>query len=337
MFENNELARALTELPDELLLEAEHTARPGKTIPFRRLIAAAAVIALLAATVGAVSMGMNWSTEQVSRQDMIEEYGAIWEEYYDGPESMGFDKLEYTVPLEVVELKQRNMDYLKDLLRRHWNLTQQADYAAFYDPEPNREFVYDSLNVDYFMMDFMLHYNVSKVVYSFESLEDVENLLGILFDVPQQLRDMIRNPAKYDSSTVWVSIRTGVTEAQAAKRKGSVDPSEVIVHFQYSMPDVRTQATGTIVIPLTEQAARDGLQGLSYSYEKEGAIWQEEQTIGEWNVTLFGNDPQEGFAGWCEAVYTRNGIGYQIEAYRQADSPAASAKEILLPLFADAE
>ena len=77
MFENNELARALTELPDELLLEAEHTARPGKTIPFRRLIAAAAVIALLAATVGAVSMGMNWNTEQVSRQDMIEEYGAI--------------------------------------------------------------------------------------------------------------------------------------------------------------------------------------------------------------------------------------------------------------------
>ena len=80
MFENNELARALTELPDELLLEAERTVRPGKTIPFRRLIAAAAVIALLAATVGAVSMGMNWNTEQVSRQDMIEEYGAIWEE-----------------------------------------------------------------------------------------------------------------------------------------------------------------------------------------------------------------------------------------------------------------
>lgn len=337
MFENNELSRALTELPDELLLEAEQTAQPRKTVKFRRLIAVAAVIALLSVTVGAVSMGMNWNTEQVSRQDMIEEYGAIWEEYYDGPESMGFDKLEYTVPLEVVELKQQNMDYLKDLLRRHWNLTQQADYTAFYAPEPNREFVYDSMHVDYFLMDFMLHYNVSKVVYSFESLEDVENLLGILFDVPQQLRDMIQKPGKYDSSEVWVSIRTGVTEAQAAKRKGSVDPSEVIVHFQYSMPGVRTQATGTIVIPLTEQAARDGLQGLSYSYEKEGAIWQEEQTIGEWNMTLFGNDPQEGFAGWCEAVYTRNGIGYQIEAYRQADSPASSAKEILLPLFADTE
>ena len=335
--EHNDLARALTELPDELLLEAEHAAHSGKTVKFRRFVAAAAVIAMLAATVGAVSIGISWNTETVSRQDVIREFGAIYEEYYDGPESMGFDKLEYAIPLEVVELRQRNMDNLKDMLRRHWNLTQQEDYAAFYDPEPNREFVYDSLNVDYFLMDFMQHYNVNKVVYSFESLEDVENMLGVLLDVPQQLRDMIRKPGKYDSSTVWVSIRTGVTEAQAAKRKGSVDPSKVIVHFQYGIPDAHVQSTGTIVIPLTEQAARDGLQGLSYSYEKEGAIWQEEQTIGGRDMTLFGNDPQEGFDGWCEAVYTQDGIGYSIEVRRYAKSTHTSAKEILLPLMEESE
>ena len=45
MLERNELARALTELPDGLLLETERTARPVRVIKFRRLIAAAAVIA----------------------------------------------------------------------------------------------------------------------------------------------------------------------------------------------------------------------------------------------------------------------------------------------------
>ena len=52
MLERNELARALTELPDDLLLETERTARSGKVIKFRRLIAAAAVIALLGVTAG---------------------------------------------------------------------------------------------------------------------------------------------------------------------------------------------------------------------------------------------------------------------------------------------
>ena len=336
MKERIELARSMTDLPDDLLLEAEQAVQPRKVIKFRRFVAAAAAIALLAVTAGAVTVGIDWTLKKVSRQEMIEEFGGIYEEYYDDP-TLDFEKLEYTIPLEVVELRQRNMDDLKDLLRRHWDLTQQADYAACYDPEPNREFVYDSMHVDYFMMDFMSCYNINKVVYSFESLEDVENMLGILFDVPQELRTMIREPAKYDDSKVWVEIHTGVTEAQAAKRKGSVDPTEVLVHFRYSMPDAHAQPTGTIVIPLTDQAARDGLQGLSYSYEKEGAIWQEEHTIGKWNMTLFGNDPQEGFDGWCEAVYTQNGIGYQIEASRRADSPNTSAKELLLSVFAEVE
>ena len=337
MLEHNDLARALTELPDELLLEAERPVRHRKPVKFRRLIVAAAVIAMLAVTVGAVSMGISWNTEQVSRQDMIREYGAIYEEYYDGPDSMGFDKLEYTIPLEVVELKQRNMDGLKDLLRRHWNLTQLEDYADFYDPEPKREFVYDSIQADYFLMDFMARYNLNRVVYSFESLEDVENMLGVLLDVPQELRTMIREPAKYETSKVWIQIYTGITEAQAAKTKGSAEPTKVLVHIQYNMADTRAQAIGTIVIPLTEQTARDGIQGLSYSYEKEGAIWQEAQTIGGRDMTLFGNDPQEGFDGWCEAVYTQDGIGYSITVRRYAESPLTSAKEILLPLLTDSE
>ena len=59
MRKHNELARALTELPDELLLEAENAGRRRKPGKLRRIAAAAAIVALLATTVGAAAMGIT--------------------------------------------------------------------------------------------------------------------------------------------------------------------------------------------------------------------------------------------------------------------------------------
>jgi hypothetical protein len=74
MLERNELARAMTELPDELLLDQERTARPQRIVKFRRIIAAAATIALLAVTVGAVSLGFTWKVEPESGAELVEKY-----------------------------------------------------------------------------------------------------------------------------------------------------------------------------------------------------------------------------------------------------------------------
>ena len=82
MKERNELARAMNDLPDDLLLETEQTARTGKVIKFRRFVAAAAVIALLAVTAGAVTVGIDWTLTKVSRQEMIEEFGPIYDEKF---------------------------------------------------------------------------------------------------------------------------------------------------------------------------------------------------------------------------------------------------------------
>lgn len=120
MLERNELARALTELPDDLLLETERTARSGKVIKFRRLIAAAAVIALLAVTVCAASMGITWNVEKETHKST----GFSLDYYKDYDGTLGFDKLEYTVPLGVTELPDWNMTQLRDRLRFHWDLTQ---------------------------------------------------------------------------------------------------------------------------------------------------------------------------------------------------------------------
>ncbi len=344
MFENNELARALTELPDELLLEAEQTAKPRKTIKFRRFIAAAAVIALLAVTVGAVSMGITWNVEKETHSST----GLALDYYKDYDGTLDFDKLEYSVPLGVVELPDWNITQIRDRLRFHWDLTQLEEYAQTYAAPPESGFFYDSNDVDEFMEDFISRYSISKQrISSFETLEDVERLLGIDLDVPDALREAIREESEKGYERVLnVRINTADTVAQVTEALGTAEPTEIVINYQLPHYCMNGQASGVIVIPLTAEEAQNGMGSLSYSYvEKEGAIWQEEQTIGGRDVTFFGNAPEEGYDGWCEAVFIRDGIGYIVATRWKHDVPYYSdnwlycdnAKEIVLSLFADAE
>ena len=129
MKERNELARAMNGLSDDLLLEAEQTTRTGRVIKFRRFVAAAAIIALLAVTVGAVSLGFTWKVEPESGEELVEKYGEIaWDYYKDNGSTMNFEKLEYSIPLGRVELPEAGMMRLRNILYRHWNLTQLVDY-----------------------------------------------------------------------------------------------------------------------------------------------------------------------------------------------------------------
>ena len=347
MFENNELARALTELPDELLLEAEQTAMPRKTVKFRRLIAVAAVIAMLAVTVGAVSMGITWKVEEESGVELVEKYGEIaWDYYKDNGSTMKFEKLEYSIPLGRVELPEAGMMRLRNILYRHWNLTQLGDYAKAAEVTEDTEFFFDASIADFYVENVANVYGAGqRVAHCFETLEDVEELLGIKLMVPDALREAIRSEADEYGSGLDLRIFTGKTYAEVRELKGNTEPIEIIINWQLSGYCTNGTVNGTITIPLTDERAQSGIQGLHYSYEKEGAIWQEEQNIGKRTVTLFGNAPEEGYDGWAKAIYIQDGIGYRISACRDADIPYYSpnwpyydsAKEIVLSLFADPE
>ena len=347
MKERNELARAMTDLPDDLLLEAEQTARTGRVIKFRRFVAAAAVIALLAVTAGAVSMGINWKVEPESGESLVEKYGEIaWDYYKDHGSTMNFEKLEYEIPLGRVELPEAGMNRLRNVLYRYWNMTQLEDYQENAEQCEDWEFVFDASNVDFYLQDFVNAYGVSQdVAPCFETLEDVEALLGVELKVPDALRAAIRTEAEKYGRGLSLRIRTGKTYGEVRERKGNADPIEIIVNWQLSGYCTNGIVNGTIIIPLTDERAQNGIQGLHYSYEKEGAIWQEEQTVGTRDVTLFGNDPEEGYDGWAEAIYIQDGIGYIVSARRDGDIPHYSpnwpyydsAKEMVLSLFADGE
>ena len=344
MLEHNELARALTELPDELLLEEAQLTHRKKPVKFRRLIAVAAVIAMLAVTVGAVSAGITWNVEK----EIHNSTGLALDYYKDYDGTLDFDKLEYSVPLGVTKLPDWNMMQIRDRLRFHWDLTQLEEYAEGCATSPESKFFYDSCDVDGFMEDFISRYSISKQrIASFETLEDVEKLLGIELDAPDALREAIREEsAKGYERVLRVRINTADTVAQVTEALGSAEPTEIVINYQLGHYCMNGHASGVIVIPLTEEEARNGMGNLGYSYiEKEGAIWQEAQTVGGRDVTFFGNAPQEGYDGWSEAVFVQDGIGYIIETRWEHDTPYYSdnwlycdnAKEIALSLLEDTE
>lgn len=317
-----DIHRALTEVSDELLLEAENAGARKRTIKFHRLIAVAAIIAMLAVTAGAVSAGITWEKNKVSRQDVVERFGGIWEEYYDGPDSMGFEKLELTLPLEVTELPDENME----IIRR---LTRQAGRAA-----PGKE-------VDFYVRHRNGDYSIPEMPFdSFASLEDVENLLGITLDLPQAVREKLEIVTDdYSSSWVWVRVY-----ARPTGTEGALEPAKLELSFRLDGVATNGQATGTITLALTGEAAREGMLVESYSYESEGAIWQEEQTLDGRELIFFGNAPEAGYDGWAEAVYVEDGIGYCVSARRDADIPHYSppwpsydsAKDMVLSLLTGA-
>lgn len=338
-----DIARALTQVSDDLLLEAEHAGARKRTIKFHRLIAVAAVIAMLAVTVGAVNMGITWSITPENRTGE----GLALDYYKDYDGSMDFEKLEFSIPLERVELPEAGLRRVQNVLDRHWSLVDLEEYRQHVEIGPDAEFIFDAWSVDSYMEHFVGCYGVSQEVeHCFDTLEDVEDLLGITFAVPEELRQAIREDAeRYGFRGLEVRIFTGKTYAEVRELKGRVIPTEVIVSWELDHYCGNGSLNGSIIIPLTDETARTGLSGLSYSYEKEGAIWQEEQTIGGREVVLFGNDPESDYAGWSEAVYTEGGIGYNISARREAGEPGYSspwpfydsAKEMVLSVLTDGE
>jgi hypothetical protein len=269
-----------------------------------------------------------------------------WDYYKDNGSTMKFEKLEYSIPLSTVELPEEGMNRLRYNLYRQWNLTQLEDYAKAVEVTEDTEFLFDASIADFYVENVANIYGTGqRVEHSFETLEDAEELLGIKLMVPDVLREAIRSEAEEYGSGLGLRIYTGKTYAEVRELKGNAEPIEVVINWQLSGYCTNGTVNGTITIPLNDERAQSGIQGLHYSYEKEGAIWQEEQNIGKRTVTLFGNAPEEGYDGWAKAIYIQDGIGYRVSARRDADIPYYSpnwpyfdsAKEIVLSLFAEGE
>lgn len=317
-----DIAHALTDVSDELLLEAAQAGQRRTRRRYPRIAVVAAIVAMLALTVGAVSLGVTWKV--VPEKENIAGHANSY--YKDDDGVLDFEKLEYEIPMGAVTLPEQKLLDLESVLYRHWNLMQQEEYRSYHDWTPETPFVYESYGVDTYMESYLNRFGTNlRHQPAFESLEDVEALLGIKLAVSQEIREAIRaefEQGKLHALNVW--IESGKTMGEAAEAKGITKVTNVVINFELDHFCGNGWVVGSIHIPLTEEAALAGVRGIYYSYEKEGAIWQEEQTIGGRTIKLFGNDPEQGYAGWCKAMYTESGAAYIITSRVESVDPDRS-------------
>ena len=332
-----ELAQALTDVSDDLLMEAE-SAVARRRMAGPRMIAAVAAIVLTITACAAVTTGITWHKEQVELDS-----AGLWLEYYgEYDESLTFDHLELTVPLEQVKLKQDRLEKLEKLLADHWSGTQLSYYKASSIVWENLKDHKDTADADALLMEYQeVHGDHGYCLTGVETLEEAEELLGISLNVSAEVRSALEASAKFDEfEGIRIQVLTGLTvaEMEVLLEAGQTpEPVRVVLDFDLVSYCGNGDVEGTIVIPLTRENAEAGYQIEHNSYyEKEGPIWQETAAYGGREVTLFGNDPQEGYAGWAEAIYTVDGIAYIVNAYKyhlEYPKPTYdSAKGMLLPL-----
>lgn len=331
-----EIARALTDVSDDLLMEAEQAGRTRRPVGFRRIAAVAAIIAMLAVTAGAAAMGITWNIKKVEHEGSG--YAQDYYQDYDGV--LDGEELDYQLPLTRVELSGEAMQRIRDILWRYWNLTRTEEYVQIYDLAAQSAFVYDSSDVDSYMETYLSRYNPTQSVEpSYTTLEQVEELLGITLDISPELREAART-TKYGIS---LRIGTGCTVEETEKQieeKNFPEPVWISIHFELKGYAGNGQVTGTIVLPLAEAEAQKGISGITFSHENEGPIWQVTETHGSREVCFFGNDPKVGFEGFCRAVYATDCGGYILTADIESPDPGRSfskptydtAKDMLLPL-----
>ena len=317
-----DIAHALTDVSDELLLEAAQAGQRRTRRRYPRIAVVAAIVAMLALTVGAVSLGVTWKV--VPEKENIAGHANSY--YKDDDGVLDFEKLEYEIPMGAVTLPEQKLLDLESVLYRHWNLMQQEEYRSYHDWTPETPFVYESYGVDTYMESYLNRFGTNlRHQQAFESMEDVEALLGIKLAVSQEIREAIRaefEQGKLHALNVW--IESGKTMGEAAEAKGITKVTNVVINFELDHFCGNGWVVGSIHIPLTEEAALAGVRGIYYSYEKEGAIWQEEQTIDGRVIELFGNDPEQGYAGWCKAMYTESGAAYIITSRIESVDPGRS-------------
>ena len=338
-----DIAHALTDVSDELLLEAAQAGQRRTRRKYPRIAVVAAIVAMLALTVGAVSLGVTWKV--VPEKENIAGHANSY--YKDDDGVLDFEKLEYEIPMGAVTLPEQKLLDLESVLYRHWNLMQQKEYRSYHDWTPETPFVYESYGVDTYMESYLNRFGTNlRHQQAFESMEDVEALLGIKLAVSQEIREAIRaefEQGNLHALNVW--IESGKTMGEAAEAKGITKVTNVVINFELDHFCGNGWVVGSVHIPLTEEAALAGVRGIYYSYEKEGAIWQEEQTIGGRAIELFGNDPEQGYAGWCKAMYTESGAAYIITSRVESVDPGRSyaapcydtGRDVVLAVLGDGE
>lgn len=318
-----DLMYAMTELDDELL-ERESDGKV-KRFRFVKVAAIAAALALMTVCVFASAGGVQYWFG--SRTMNVIEDGLSYA-YYGEAGNIQFDTVTYNRPFAPVALDEAVYEKLEQALVDEWEYCISEAEAGRFDYSDDDDFYYYT-NTTRFEDE-----GKSKTP-MFDSLDAVEEYLGIELGLSPEIEEAASANQKWNyDNPITVGIWSGGTYADACQEMeetGTIKPAYVIVFFRLQEQDAGEDITCVFGIPLTQEFVADhGLITIP-SYEKEGEIWSETVEVGGRTVILFGNDPQEGFNGFCNAIFGVDGIEYtfEVEDWYGDGDPKAIVMELL--------
>lgn len=286
-----DLLHALDGLDDELLLDAPRKKAPRRLV---RLALAAAIVALLAGTVLAISVGVRvlHGRQTVTLEDIGlslpqgKQVEAL--EYYTADIEFSMQTVPLTLPAGAV-----------DCLTDAW-----------------RDFTYD---YSYFTGAKLTDAAGKRL--DLGSVAGAEAYFGVRLMHSASLDELICGA--YATLVVSDTQRA----AQEFAETGRVTPDGIQLYFPFRRGDgdnamnaaaVR-EAGLTVYLALTAQfVGQEGTQRV-YSYEMEGALHESGLlTAAGKSILLLENDPQAGYGGFGCAAWCENGVGYYAELHTSA-------------------
>lgn len=288
-----ELLQAMSEIDEQLLLQAETPYAP-KPRQLVRLALVAAVLVLLVGTVLAVSVGV--SVRHGRQTVTLEDIGFSLSqgervetmEYYTADIEFSMQTVGISLPPEAVAV-----------LTEAWR-TFSYDYRYFTGVKLT---------------------DAAGKRLDLQSVAGAEAYFGVRLMHAAPLEELICG--------AYATLVVSDTERAAREyaETGSVTPDGVLLYFPFRrgedglQPSQVREGGLTVYLAVTPQfIEREGVQHI-FSYEKEGALRESGLlTDAGKSILLLENTPQKGYGGFGCAAWCENGVGYYAAVRTNADA-----------------
>lgn len=318
-----DLLRAMTDLDDELL-DRESGAK-FRRFPVMKFVALAAALALMTVCVFAATGGVQYWFG--SRTMNVMEDGLDYGYYGDGGD-IQFDTVTYSRPFAPVTLDEAVYEKLEQVLLDEWEYCMSEAEAGRFDYSEGDDFYYYTNSTRF--------EDERKVkAQMFDSVDEVEEYLGIDLDLSPEIKEAAAANQQWNNSNpITIGIWSGGTYADARQEleeTGTIKPAYVVIFFRLNEQRAGEEISCAFGIPLTQEFIADHGQITIPSFEKEGEVWGETVEVDGRTVTLFGNNPEEGYNGFCYAVFGVDGIEYtfKVEDWDGDGDPKAIVMKLL--------
>lgn len=307
-----EFMRALSEIDDDLLLEAELPPKKEPHIPFGKIGVHAVIIVLMLCLIPVTVIAVTIGVRILVSQEEIPNYS----DYLIG----GFFHIDSKVTTIEYELAPHSLE-----LPLQWEEKLTESWKSF----PYDHSHYTGVDLK----------DAEGKRMNFGSIEQIEKLLGITLTSSKELEQITQGA--YASLMITDPDRA-VAQLHA---EGIVSPDGILVYLPFRNsketgldPDVVDYCGLQVFIPLTESFADQYAEHCVLSSVDEQELAQSHfYSSGSIEVVLLENHWQEEYdAPRCYAAWEENGIGYLVELKCMADTKASPAS-LLRPYLENLE